>query len=72
VQQNGERRAEHPHVMIAAGLNAVPQTGGQYDTLFKIRERAASLSVSSKSIPFAGSPNELMLPCETYGKVTSS
>jgi hypothetical protein len=54
VLANVERRAEHPHVMIAAGLNAVPKSGGHYDTLFKIRERAASLSVSSKIESFRG------------------
>ena len=42
-------RAARPNLFIAAGLNAAPSTVTQpYDTLFKIRDRAASLAVESK------------------------
>ena len=43
-----EHRTKQRDVIIAAGLDALPEDPSSYDTLIKIRNRAKSLSVTSK------------------------
>jgi hypothetical protein len=45
-------RTEHRDIFIAAGLDASPAPGGEYDTLFEIYARAGELSANSKAASF--------------------
>ena len=55
VLERVKKRTEHQDIFIAAGLNASPEESGDFDTVFKIKSRAASLSVDSKVETFVAS-----------------
>ena len=62
------RRTQRRDIIIAAGLNAAPGPESTYDTLFKFKSRARSLSVESKVQTFLSGTRMVKDALEQTGK----